>query len=136
MSLTFKNFKQEISAKILERGRAYHRGGNITDLEMDGDSNWSAQVSGTDDYDVEIEQTANGTLECTCTCPYDLGPYCKHIAAVLYAIEETFPEAVGPRKRKSPSAKRETKEEKLEKALGKASREDLVAALLELAKNK
>jgi hypothetical protein len=136
MNLTFQNFKQTLSAQILERGRSYQRSGHIIELEMDGDSNWSAVVSGTEDYEVEITQSASGALTCTCTCPYDLGPYCKHMAAVLYAIEETFSEYVGTRKGKAPAAKRETKENKLHKALQQASREELLEALLDLAKNK
>src|SRR5258706_13216516 len=136
MSLTFQNFKEEIASQILQRGRAYYRGGNITDLEMEDEGSWSAQVSGTEDYDVTVKQLTGGDMQCTCTCPFDQGPYCKHSAAVLYAIEEAFPEVIGSRKSKVSTAKRGTKEEKLSKALSKVSREELVAVLLELAKNK
>ena len=134
MDLTFGNFKQELPAKILERGQAYVQAGTVNDLDMIDDGRWSAQVLGTDIYDVDIEQLANGTLACTCTCPYEHGEYCKHVAAVLYAIEETFPDQVKPRKRKTTAANRESPKEKLRDVLQKAPQPDLVAALLDLAK--
>jgi hypothetical protein len=133
MTLTFANFKQIIPQQILARGRDYARGGHILDLSFDEEEAvWDAQVEGTDIYDVRIEQSPDGDLTTFCTCPYDMGEHCKHVAAVLYAIEEAFPEQLQTKPRKK-SGKRQTRHDKLRQSLEKASREELVAVLLELA---
>lgn len=43
---------------------------------------------------------ANGELTTWCTCPYDHGDYCKHLAAVLYTIEDAYPDEPGAKPRK------------------------------------
>lgn len=132
MSLTFANFKQIIPAQILSRGRDYVRDGQILDLSFDEEELvWEAQVEGTDLYDVRIELLSNGSLNTSCTCPYDLGEHCKHVAAVLYAIEEAFPDQLGTKPRKK-SAKRQTRHDTLRQRLENTSREKLVAILLEI----
>lgn len=133
MSLTFANFKQVIPAQILTRGREYLRQGQILDLSFDEDDIvWDAQVEGTELYDVRIEQTVSGGLSCSCTCPYDMGEHCKHVAAVLYAIEETFPGQLGTKSRKG-AHKRQTRHDKLRLRLETTSHEKLITIILELA---
>ncbi len=132
MALTLENFKQEIDATILQRGRQYYRAEQVIDLEEADDGMWSAQVEGTYVYEIEIEQGTQGELTCMCTCPYDWGPVCKHIAAVLYAIEETFPAYVEP-KPKKPRKQRQTRQEKVLGILKGLAHEELMALLGELA---
>lgn len=135
MSLIFANFKQIIPVQILSRGREYVRQGQILDLSFDEEELvWEAQVEGTALYDVRIELRSNGILNSSCTCPYDMGEHCKHIAAVLYAIEEAFPDQLGTKLRKKP-AKRQTRHDKLRQRLEKTSREQLVSILLELTQS-
>ena len=134
MSVTFENFKQQIDPKILERGRKYFRDGNIDTIEVEDEGIWSAQVMGSEDYDVRIEQLPDGTLECSCTCPYEFGPYCKHVAAVLFGIEDAFPDVAKSHAEKPSTAKRPTKEHLLTQALNDVPREELVATLLDLAR--
>ena len=131
MSLTLGNFKQIIPSQILTRGREYLRRGQILDLTFDEEELvWEAQVEGTELYDVRVELKANSSLDCSCTCPYEFGEHCKHIAAVLYAIEENFPEQLGQKPRKR--AARQTRHDKLRQRLEQASREQLVTILLDL----
>jgi hypothetical protein len=125
MSITLKNFKKTIDPTVLGRGREYFKEHQITDLEEVGDGAWSAQVQGTEVYSVEIRQDEAGTLDWNCDCPYDFGPLCKHVAAVLYAIEENFSEYFGKKPRKA-SPKRKTQAEQLEEILQSLSREDLI----------
>ncbi len=133
MSLTFANFKQTIPSTILAKGRDYLRQGQILDLSFDEvEKVWEAQVQGSALYDTRIEQMADGSLRCQCSCPYDQANPCKHIAAVLYAIEETFPDHLGTKPRKK-SAPRQTRHDKLRQRLEKTSREQLVTVLLELS---
>lgn len=132
MKLTFKNFKTMIPQHILSRGREYIRDGAIRDLSFDEDDDvWDAQVKGTSLYEVRVELTTGGNLRTSCTCPYDLGEHCKHVAAVLYTIVDTFPEQVGSQVKK----RRKSKYDKLREALEKTSHGDLVKAVLELAKD-
>lgn len=135
MSLTFVNFKQIIPAQILSRGREYTQRGQILDLSFDEEELvWEAQVEGADVYNVRIELLSNGSLSSSCTCPYDMGEHCKHVAAVLYAIEEVFPDQLGTKPRKKP-AKRQSRHNKLRQRLEKTSHEQLVSILLELAQS-
>ncbi len=81
-------WEEYFAPHILERGLDYCREGAVVDLMADGDGVFSATVQGTDDYCVEIEME-DGIPTCMeCDCPYaDRGYNCKHMAAVLYAIE-------------------------------------------------
>lgn len=74
---------------ILERGRNYRDDDCVESLYQDGNT-VTAVVSGTKDYDVEIEMGRGGNIEyMSCTCPYaEEGNNCKHMAAVLFAMEE------------------------------------------------
>src|SRR5574341_1299297 len=132
MPLTLSNFTQEIDQNILQRGRQYFRSGQIVDLQEEDEGVWSAEVAGTEMYEVEIEQGDKGALSYSCTCPYDMGPVCKHVTAVLYAIEENFPEYAGEKARK-PRKPRKTRGEKLREMLERRSREELMETLVELA---
>ena len=74
---------------ILERGSNYWNDGCVENLSQDGNT-VTAVVCGTEDYDVEIEMGRGGNIACmSCTCPYAAeGNNCKHMAAVLFAIDE------------------------------------------------
>lgn len=74
---------------ILEWGRNYLNDGCMENLSQDGNT-VTAVVCGTEDYDVEIEMDRGGNIACmSCTCPYAAeGNNCKHMAAVLFAIDE------------------------------------------------
>jgi uncharacterized Zn finger protein len=133
--LTFKNFKQVIEAQILTRGREYVRSGQIVDLEFDEETQtWDAQVEGSEMYAVQVTQDPQGTLDCTCTCPYDWGVYCKHVAAVLYSIEENFADQLNLKPKKT-TAPRQTRHDKLQVLLKQASLEQLINIIADLAKN-
>ncbi|MDR1676107.1 MAG: SWIM zinc finger family protein [Tannerella sp.] len=81
------NFDREIGAVIVRRGKDYFESGAVSALE-EADSVWSAEVSGTDDYMVEVRLDDRGTVAgWSCDCPYD-GSVCKHVAAVCFAIRK------------------------------------------------
>lgn len=133
MPLTLNNFKREIPATVLTRGREYFQIGQVMDLEEDGDNSWLAVVQGTQPYEVRIKRLADQSLDALCPCPYNYGPYCKHIAATLYAIEDAFPEQFEGKRRKS-TTKRTTKFDRLRAALDAAPHQQLVDILLETAR--
>ncbi len=128
MTLTFQNFETVIDPEILERGWQYYQSGHVRNLAKENEGLWTARVKGTMTYDVVIEQTPADDLECECTCPYDWGPYCKHVAAVLYAIKEQSGGVVETTARAAKSPKQKSKD-RLRAILEGLSREDLIAIL-------
>jgi uncharacterized Zn finger protein len=134
MPLSLENFKKEIASHILQRGRDYYDDGCVVGLEEIGDGHWMAEVEGTEIYIVEVEQSGDGGIYHTCTCPYDWGPTCKHVAAVLYAIEDTFEEYFKGKPTR-PRKKRTTRKEKVRTILENLPRQELVEVLTEFADN-
>lgn len=96
-----KDFEQHISGEILKRGKKYFDQGAVSDLTKEG-GYWLAEVSGTEMYRVSIKGVRS-YKEWDCDCPYDDGPICKHVAAVLYGIqaENTKPKSSRSTKAKS-----------------------------------
>ena len=73
---------------ILERGREYYLDGLVDELIADGNQ-VTAVVTGSEEYDVEISLTDGEATEMYCSCPYaERGENCKHMAAVLFALEK------------------------------------------------
>lgn len=76
------------SQTILARGKRYYTNGSIRKFCKDG-SHYTASVKGTRTYRVSITIENDSVTEMDCSCPYaDDGHSCKHMAAVLYKIEE------------------------------------------------
>lgn len=81
-------WKDLFRTHILERGLNYYEQGTVLSLEKT-ENGYAAIVEGTDDYQVEIEISDDRVYNMSCTCPYaEDGNYCKHMAAVLYEIED------------------------------------------------
>ena len=102
---------------ILERGYQYYKDGAVLLLEQ-SDAIIEAEVVGTDLYDVAIYLGLDGTVDSmTCTCPYaEDGNYCKHMAAVLYAVEADGVKVKKTKKRKQGSTNSKEKQEKTEES--------------------
>jgi uncharacterized Zn finger protein len=124
MALTLNTFKKEINSTILKRGRDYFGDDHIIELEEVEQGSWSAKVQGADEYDVTITQGDLDRLDCRCNCLYDGGLICKHIAAVLYAIEDGFPEyfAKKPRKTSKSPKKRKSRHDRVLETLNQGVR--------------
>lgn len=83
-----KGWKGLFQKHILERGRNYFYDDAVTELQKT-DRGYQAVVIGTEDYEVEIEMDKDVIYDMYCSCPYaEDGNNCKHMAAVLYKIEE------------------------------------------------
>ena len=78
-----------VSAEIFNRGRDYARSGAVGRLTRRGDV-VSVEVEGSDaaPYRVKIRLSETGFADATCTCPYEWGNYCKHVAATLICLAE------------------------------------------------
>lgn len=124
------NFEKQIDKTILQRGLAYYQSGQVTYLAYDPEEHaWGAEVRGSDDYLVMICVDDDGDFEdMGCDCPYEHGDYCKHVAAVLYAIKDQ--NKVGARKAKHSKQSKQ----KLAPVLDKLDKPTLVTLVLELTK--
>ena len=82
------DWKNEFSDIILERGYDYYMEDRVNIIKFTR-SNVSAFVRGYDNYDVEIKLSNGEISSMYCNCPYaQEGHNCKHMAAVLYEIED------------------------------------------------
>lgn len=82
------DWKKLFSPVILERGYEYYCDDAVQHLTV-SDGCITADVLGSEDYDVEISIDEDNITEMYCSCPFASGGNnCKHMAAVLYAWEE------------------------------------------------
>ena len=73
---------------ILSRGEDIYYSDDIDSIRKTKDG-YEAIAHGTYDYEVEIDLKAGNVSGMFCTCPYASdGNNCKHMAALLYAVEE------------------------------------------------
>lgn len=86
--ILLSNFTDVLSEKILKRGKDYYRKGHVQEFEERDEEEFAAIVEGTEAYDVRISLDGNTVTKHTCDCPYDMGEYCKHEVALLYAISQ------------------------------------------------
>ena len=82
------NFEHKFLNHILSRGYDYYISGKVDKFKMNGDE-ITAIVHGKDDYIVNMIIEDNTFLDGKCSCSYNRDEkYCKHIAAVLYYLNE------------------------------------------------
>ena len=56
-------------------------------LKKLSENEYTADVEGSELYEVIVEMNDGGEIyDISCDCPYDMEDYCKHEAAVLYAL--------------------------------------------------
>lgn len=83
-----RGWKELFQDHILARGEMYCCDGAVLELHKT-EQGYHAVVEGTEDYEVDIEIEGGQVHEMYCSCPYaEDGNNCKHMAAVLYMIEE------------------------------------------------
>ena len=82
------DWKDLFQEHILDRGESYYFDGAVLELHKT-EHGYHAVVEGTEDYEVDIEMEGGRVCEMYCSCPYaEDGNNCKHMAAVLFEIEE------------------------------------------------
>lgn len=135
MPTTLTSFPHDFDPTILDRGRRYYDDGRVLGLEEVDANHWQAEVDGTYPYTVTITIAANDALAWSCTCPYDLGPVCKHVVATLFAIRTALDPATAPKPAAAPKPrpKRPTRADKVRAAISPLSHDDLVTLLVELS---
>ncbi len=80
------NWEYLFKPQILDRGYEYHCDDAVENLN-EGNGKVTAEVLGSDRYDVEITFDGDEIVDMYCTCPYAESANCKHMAAVLYQME-------------------------------------------------
>ncbi len=93
MDRSLKDFESWITKSMLSKGENYWVEDSVQNLEQDGET-WAADVYGTDNYLTEITINNEQVTEWFCDCPYDYGPICKHVVAVLFAVRDEIPDAL------------------------------------------
>lgn len=81
--MTINNFEQNIDTRLLERGLQYYQEGKILTIEQIDEGLWEAIVTGSENYHIAIELNNDKIIKSSCSCPYDLGEYCKHRIAIF-----------------------------------------------------
>ena len=82
------NWRDFFSSKIYKRGERYYEEGDVSNLKCT-EKQITADVYGSDIYEVTIDLDDGRVEEMDCTCPYaEKGEYCKHMVAVLLAAED------------------------------------------------
>jgi len=115
MKIPLNEFEQHIDETILKRGLAYFKGEAITDFSETATGEYEAIVSGSEEYTIQLKISNNIITEHNCNCPYDIGPVCKHIVAVIFHLQQeelklNEPSISKPRKKRTKSVSQQVKE--------------------------
>ncbi|MBW6482489.1 MAG: SWIM zinc finger family protein [Vicingaceae bacterium] len=115
MHIPLNEFEQHIDETILKRGLAYFKSGAVTDVTEISNGEYEAVVSGTEEYTVQLTIKNNAVTTHNCDCPYDMGPVCKHIVAVIFHLQQeeldlNQPATKTPKKKKTKSVHQQIKD--------------------------
>ncbi len=130
MQIPLNQFEQCIDETILKRGLSYFKKGNVTHFDQITQDEFEATVEGTEDYIVRLKVKNSIVTENSCTCPYDYGSVCKHVAAVIFYMQQENLDLQPSRKKKKsteskPSTKRKTIAEQIDGLLEDLSHDEL-----------
>lgn len=104
MRFHLDHLEQIVDEVILKRGWTYYKKGLVGPLDHQANGHIRAEVSGTDAYQVDVWIKDLILTEHVCTCPYVLGPICKHTVAVLLQVRLGEITSVVPEAPKKPSS--------------------------------
>lgn len=123
--MRLQDFETHFDDVIVKRGYDYYKSGHVLSLDEDG-SEWIAEVNGSEVYSVTAVISDSGEIvHTTCNCPYDFDEYCKHQAAVFFAIRDNE-KAVDTKKK----SKQKTPKQNLADVLGNLDKPELISILL------
>lgn len=136
MKIQLDHFEEQINNVILQRGLNYFKKGYVTDVEEIGPGDYEATVNGREIYTVHLHVERGVVTEYDCDCPYDQGPVCKHIVAVLFYLQQDvlYLEEDLPTKKATKKAKKPSEMEQVDKILHSLSHEELKAFVRDYCK--
>ena len=88
MSIKLENFEEDVHFLITERGKEYFDAHQVLMLKQTLDG-WTGIIEGSETYQVLLEGH-DVITSWHCTCPFEHGPVCKHVAAVFFAARESI----------------------------------------------
>lgn len=93
--MNIKDHRRYFTDKIFRRGQMYIKDKRVSKPEHDDNGNYTFSVQGTCLYTVKVHISPEGELSgLSCTCPYDEGGYCKHIAAALMYLDKIYESSI------------------------------------------
>lgn len=135
MKIPLNQFEQYINETILARGLSYFRNAHVSELEEIAHGVYEAIVEGSENYTVQLSLENGIITDYACNCPYDYGPVCKHIAAVLFYMQQDELEIKQKEKKTNGEMKvrkkRKTKADQILELLEKVSYEELKQFIIE-----
>jgi len=85
MQISIRELRFSFEPHIFRRGQRYYKEGRVEIISLSNDS-FTAEVAGTDVYEVKVWSNKKDNIHGECSCPY--WDNCKHmVAAVLEAKE-------------------------------------------------
>lgn len=127
--INLNNFEEFFGDAVLFRGKRYYTDGNIMSIEEEDENEFVAEVEGSEIYSVEVTLDTNGDiLDTSCDCPFDTDTYCKHQAAVFYALRKLICDD-----EKSEVTKQKNEKNRLTDILESRTKEELIEIILSLA---
>ncbi len=127
MIIDLNTFEQTIDPTILKRGLTYFKQGKVISVEHYADSEVCATIQGSDElYTTRLKIEGDNIVESCCSCPYDLGPVCKHVAALIFYLKQ---DELGIKAKTTPNKKAktsaQTKQDAIKKTLESVTKEQL-----------
>ncbi|MGB3867824.1 MAG: SWIM zinc finger family protein [Flavobacteriales bacterium] len=88
MEFPLDGFEQHIDEKILSRGLKYYEDGAVEEPDEPEQGLFEAIVHGSEYYNVGVRVEDDAVTEHYCDCPYDGGPVCKHVVALIFHLQQ------------------------------------------------
>ena len=88
MRILLRQFETVIDPAILKRELDYFKKGVVSPEEDGDDGEMTFIVQGSEAYLVRIQLDKDVITDYVCDCPYDQGPACKHLAAVIFYLQK------------------------------------------------
>lgn len=88
MEIPLSHFEEYIDEPILKRGLSYFKNGFVHKPAEIRPGDYEAVVEESEEYTVNLSIRNRVITEYSCDCSYDMGPVCKHVAAVIFYLEQ------------------------------------------------
>ncbi len=136
MKIPLQDFENYIDSAIVKRGLAYYNDDCVSDLDDSRNGTYTANVFGSEEYEVSVSIKDSNITEHYCDCPYEYGDFCKHeVALLFYLRDEFFTLKVEDLSKKETIPKNKSKAVKIEEIIKKVSFEDLKNFIVEESKH-
>lgn len=86
--MKLKQFVVAADPAVNQRGLNYYLESRISYFSEYKPGLWVAEVTGMDEYHLQVELKGEKVKSWACDCPYDMGDICKHLIALGHAILE------------------------------------------------